>query len=165
MELYSRMPPHIPPKRFRNITLEIRDCAERSVEKTMPEKKSGQVRTTAVPSFPPVVEGKPPAWAIHQPTARLANRKRYARKGLVKPNLRTSPLPRKAMTRMLEIAIPITCQVFPNASPISVIALVSTSIKPAPRKKNGKCESSGFSLKKLANNTKDNRTISPSTTR
>ena len=76
MELYSRMPPHIAPKRFRHMTLEIRECEERIVEKTMPEKKSGQVRTTTVPSFPPVVEGKPPAWTTHQPTARLANRKR-----------------------------------------------------------------------------------------
>ncbi len=35
------------------------------------------------------------------------------------------------------ITIPITCQEFPNASPNSVMALVSISMKPAPRKKKG----------------------------
>jgi hypothetical protein len=41
------------------------------------------------------------------------------------------------MTRMPMMAIPMACQVLPNNRPSSVIALVSTSMNPAPRKKNG----------------------------
>ena len=40
------------------------------------------------------------------------------------------------MARMPAIEIPITCQVLPNVRPSSVMALVSTSMNPAPRKKN-----------------------------
>jgi hypothetical protein len=69
------MPPHIAPAKFRDITLEIRDCVESRVEKIKPEKNNGQVRRAAVPILPKVVEGKPPTLAIHQPNARLASRK------------------------------------------------------------------------------------------
>jgi hypothetical protein len=62
--------------RFIDMTLEIRDSAERSVEKTMPEKNSGQVSMTAVPILPAVVEDKPPEVATHQPTARLTNNRK-----------------------------------------------------------------------------------------
>ena len=45
------------------------------------------------------------------------------------------------------MTMPMTCQVLPNASPISVMPFVSTSMKPAPRKKNGRFPAVGRSLK------------------
>jgi len=42
----------------------------------MPEKNSGQVRMTAVPILPDIVEGKPPEVATHQPATRLANNRK-----------------------------------------------------------------------------------------
>src|SRR5262249_54316562 len=53
------------------------------------------------------------------------------------------------MIRIPAITIPMTCHVFPNVRPNSVIPLVSTSMKPAPRKKNDRWLNRGDSVKKF----------------
>jgi hypothetical protein len=50
----------------------------------------------------------------------------------------TSRLARKAISSTMVMVMAMTNQVPPRCNPSSVIALVSTSMKPAPRKKNGR---------------------------
>ncbi len=49
----------------------------------------------------------------------------------------TSQLARNAITSTMTMVMAITNQVPPRCSPSSVMALVSTSMKPDPKKKNG----------------------------
>ena len=61
----------------------------------------------------------------------------------------TRQLPRNAMIRMPANTMPMTCQVLPNVSPISVMPLVSISMKPTPRKKNDRWLKRGASATKF----------------
>ena len=65
------------------------------------------------------------------------------------------------MIKMPAKTMPITCQVLPNVSPISVMPLVSTSMKPAPRKKNDRWLKRGASPTKFPTSSSDSSKINP----
>ena len=66
-----------------------------------------------------------------------------------------------AMIRMPAKTMPMTCQVLPKVSPISVMPLVSTSMKPEPRKKNDRWLKRGASPTKLPTRSTDSARINP----
>ena len=116
----------------------------------IPEKKMGRLSSATAAVRPGAVGANPPARETQKPRARLASSRT---KGTATPRgwkRRTATVARKAMARMPAIEIPITCQVFPKVRPSSVMALVSTSMKPAPRKKKTAWLVAGRSETKLA---------------
>ena len=137
------------PNRFMAIAPEICPLEDKSVEKTMPEKRSGHVSTMAVSKRPAGVELNPPDLATNQPIARAAHKHRYGKRGRLIFSHVTAQFPKNAMVRIPAITMPITCQVFPKVRPISVIPLVSININPTPRKKNDKWLNRGTSRKKF----------------
>src|SRR5262245_48818889 len=143
------MPPTRAPIRFNDITLETSRDEASSVEKTIPEKNNGHVSTTIAVILPVNVDENPPPIEIHNPMARLASRNTNGITGLLSANPLTTALDRKAIKSIQLITSPMHCQVFPTTRPNSVIPLVSTSMKPAPRKKNPEWLNRGFSPMKL----------------
>src|SRR5439155_20925473 len=137
MELYSSSPPPIAPRRFMAKIPDTCPLPDNNVENTIPENRSGQVSTTAVSSRPVEGEANPPARETYHPIARPAPKNTNGASERLMRNRETAQLPRNAMIRMPAITIPITCQVLPNVRPISVMPLVSISMNPTPRKKNG----------------------------
>src|SRR5271157_1420792 len=165
MELYSSNPPQTAPNRFMAIIPETCPSEDKRVEKTMPEKSSGQVSTMAVSRRPMGVEPRPPDLATSQPIARAAHNNRYGKRGRLIFSHATAQFPRNAMVRIPAITMPMTCQVFPKVSPISVIPLVSISMNPAPRKKNDKWLNCGASPKKFQPSRRDRVRICKTMTR
>ena len=77
IELYSRKPPNIAPIRLLAIAPETSLLELNSVEKTIPEKNSGQVNTTTAAIRPSTVGSNPTNFMISPPPRRLANRSMY----------------------------------------------------------------------------------------
>jgi hypothetical protein len=137
------------PSRFTAIAPPMETPVSRKRANRIPEKKMGRLSSATAASLPVMVGANPPARETYQPSPRLAS---SSRKGRTTPRRRhrlTAIVARKAMARMPAIEIPITCQVLPNVRPSSVMALVSTSMNPAPRKKKTAWLKSGRSRVKL----------------
>ncbi len=115
----------------------------------IPEKKMGRLKSATAASLPIGVGANPPPRETYQPRPRLARRSTKGSTTARGRHRLTVTVARKAMARMPPIEIPITCQVLPNVRPSSVMALVSTSMNPAPRKKNTAWLKAGRSRMKL----------------
>src|SRR5215472_11324604 len=113
MELYSRTPPNIAPRRLTAITLDTCDSRESRQEKIKPEKNIGHVSSSAVPMRPAAVEGSPPALATHHPPSNAARTNRCGKVAPFKCSPATSRLERNAIASTPEMATAMTCQVFP----------------------------------------------------
>ena len=127
----------------------------------MPEKNIGDVSTTTVASLAQRRRAEAAA-PRHQ---RARRRGSPAAAGTAPAAAgssiaRTTRLARKAIARIPPMTMPMTCQVLPKARPSSVMPLVSTSMKPAPRRKYGRLPTVGRSLK-LAMRSSDSASTMP----
>src|SRR5277367_3591337 len=126
------------PSKFMPIAPGTDSQSLRSVENKRPENKIGKVIPTVVKILPPAETSNTDCETNQSPSSSERIRPMIGRSGECSLILLTIKLAKYAINKMAEITIAITYQVLPQVKLNSVIAFVSISMKPAPRKKKGR---------------------------
>ncbi len=138
IELYSRNPPSIAPSKFEESATATEVDLFSSVEKANPEKNKGSVSTPVmIIRFNHGVTILRSMKVRPNPVINAIKSIPYVVKGGGFPFFMTSRLAKNAIMRIEAITMLVTIHVLPYTRASSVIPLVSTSIKPAPKKKQG----------------------------